>query len=129
MQHDEGLRRAALRQARVKKGPYEIGDIVYFYRKAGDRGDWRGPAAVIGQEGDNVWVSFAGRAFLCAREHLRVACPDELWGLTAEEGVQEDLRILGKRLREGETEYLDAKRYRVKAKAPGAEEDTGGYRS
>ena len=69
-------------------------------------------------------MSFAGRAFLCAREHLRVACPDELWGLTAEEGVQEDLRILGKRLREGETEYLDAKRYREKAKAPGVEEDT-----
>ena len=32
------------------------------------------------------------------------------------------MRILGKRLREGETEYLDAKRYQEKAKAPGVEE-------
>ena len=46
------------------------------------------PDAGIGQEGDNLWLSFAGRVFLCAREHLRGACPDELWELTAE--LEED---------------------------------------
>jgi hypothetical protein len=129
MQNDEGLRRAALRQARVKKGPYEIGEMVFFYRKAGDRGDWRGPAVVIGQEGENVWVSFAGRAFLCAREHLRVACPDELWGMAAEEEVKEDLRTLGQKLREGDSEYKDERRFRERAKAPGAGGDESGYRA
>ena len=36
-----------------------------------------GPGVVIGHQGQNAWVSFAGRRCLVAPEHLRGLAPDE----------------------------------------------------
>ena len=41
------------------------------------RGCFVGPALVIGQQGGNVWVSYGGRCFLVALEHIRALAPDE----------------------------------------------------
>ena len=66
----------------------EIGDVVFFYRSyqtaAGikaqaARGCFVGPALVIGLQSNNVWVSYAGRCYLVAREHLRGFAPDEIF--------------------------------------------------
>jgi hypothetical protein len=43
------------------------------------RGCFVGPALVIGLQSNNVWVSYAGRCYLVAREHLRGLAPDEVY--------------------------------------------------
>ena len=63
-----------------------VGEIIYFYRcypgvKAqklqAKRGCFLGPGVVIGKQGQNVWVSYAGRCYLVAPEHVRSLAPDE----------------------------------------------------
>ena len=72
--------RALLQRSRVAPGSVGVGDIVYFLRKPKTSKDWvwKGPATLIGNEGPNSWVSFAGRCHLCAGEHLRLATGEEL---------------------------------------------------
>ena len=64
----------------------EIGELVFFYRcypssKAqklqAQRGCYLGPGVVIGHQGSNSWVSYAGRCYLVAPEHIRKLAPDE----------------------------------------------------
>ena len=63
-----------------------VGDLIMFYRNYPNvksqkaqalRGCFLGPALVIGHQGGNVWVSFAGRCYLVAPEHVRAMAPDE----------------------------------------------------
>ena len=68
--------------------------MVYFYRTTGDAGACRVPTTAIGTETYNVWVSFAGRAFLCAWEHGRLATPDQMRAGVAEAAAQRDLETL-----------------------------------
>ena len=59
------------------------GQLVFFWREARHRrkqnpcSNWVGPGFVVGVQGTNAWVSCAGRCFLVASEHLRLAVGDE----------------------------------------------------
>eukprot|EP00974_Lingulodinium_polyedra_P044147 4236154-Lingulodinium_polyedra.AAC.1 len=80
MQNDDALRRAMLGRARVKVINPAVGDAVYYWRPDHAKGgSWRGPAAVIGLEGSNVWVTHGGRPYLCSPEHVRAATVEEAW--------------------------------------------------
>ena len=62
--------------------------MVFFYRDYPNgkaqkaqctRGKFLGPALVIGHQGGNVWVAYAGRCYLVAQEHVRGLAPDEVF--------------------------------------------------
>ena len=76
-----------------------IGETCFFYRcypnaksqkLQAQRGKYLGPAIVIGHQGGNIWVSYAGRCYLVALEHVRGLSPDESFGLKplVKEGLQ-----------------------------------------
>ena len=92
-QSDQKLRRALLQRSRVAPGSLSVGDIVYFLRKPKNSKDWvwKGPATVIGSEGPNSWVSFAGRCHLCAGEHIRLATGEELGEAFTMRSTRDDL--------------------------------------
>ena len=80
----ELLRKAASDRTRHVEST-AIGDMIFFYRRyptknaralQAQRGCWLGPGVVIGHQGQNAWVSFAGRCYLVAPEHLRGLAPD-----------------------------------------------------
>ena len=65
----------------------DVGEIVFFYRCYPNtksqklqalRGCYLGPGVVIGHQKSNVWISFAGRCYLVAPEHVRGLAPDEV---------------------------------------------------
>ena len=65
----------------------DVGDLVFFYRcypsaKAqklqAQRGCYLGPGVVIGHQKTNAWISYAGRCYLVAPEHIRSMAPDEV---------------------------------------------------
>ena len=60
---------------------------MFFYRNypnvksqklQAQRGCWLGPGVVIGHQAGNIWVSYAGRCYLVANEHIRGLAPDEV---------------------------------------------------
>ena len=66
----------------------EVGELVFFYRcypsvkhqqLQAQRGCYLGPGVVIGYQKQNAWVSYAGRCYLVAPEHLRTLAPDEVF--------------------------------------------------
>ena len=98
-QVDVKLRKGLIQKARVKRGEYAIGEMVCFYRldKAGTtskRGRWRGPGLILGQEGGNWWISYAGRCHLVAEEHMRPSTAEELGDLFASRVARSDLEKL-----------------------------------
>ena len=96
-QLDTKFRRSLLQRARVKRGGYRIGELVCFYRiekVATKRGQWRGPGTIIGSEGGNWWVSFAGRCHLVAEEHLRPSTAEELGDILSTKIARDDLEKL-----------------------------------
>ncbi|CAE7214247.1 GIP [Symbiodinium natans] len=96
VQTDDRVRRALHGRARVQARPPEVGEQVFFFRKLKNakRGEWRGPATVIGVEHGNYWVSRAGRCLLCAPEHLRVATGEELGEAFSLRTAREELEKL-----------------------------------
>ena len=65
----------------------DVGELVFFYRKypstksvkmQAQRGCYLGPGVVIGHQKANTWISYAGRCYLVAPEHLRSLAPDEI---------------------------------------------------
>ncbi|CAE7724502.1 GIP [Symbiodinium sp. CCMP2592] len=95
-QADAKLRRALLQRSRVSGPDLEVGDLVYFYRKAKNQKFWRwlGPATVIGHEGSNIWLSRGGRCHLTAPEHIRRATSEEIGETFTLKSTQEDLEKL-----------------------------------
>eukprot|EP00439_Symbiodinium_sp_Y106_P045755 s2167_g5.t2 len=93
VQTDDRVRRALQGRSRVQAREPNVGDRVFFFRKAKNskRGWWRGPATVIGKESTNFWVSRAGRCLLCAPEHVRVATNQELGHMFSLRASREDL--------------------------------------
>ncbi|CAL1129202.1 unnamed protein product [Cladocopium goreaui] len=77
--NSSSLRRALLRRTRPMRGPFEIGDLVLYWRRRGanlrrDRGRWYGPASVVAVEGSkNVWLNHAGKLVRTSPEQLRAA--------------------------------------------------------
>ena len=109
LQVDDKLRRALLHQTRTRSRPVEVGESVFFFRedrnyKKGSTanhklGRWRGPGVVIGFEGQNTWVSQAGRCFLVAPEHIRAPTGEELGEIFRLEATRSELdRLLARDL-------------------------------
>ena len=83
--NSSSLRRALLRRSRPLRGPFEIGDLVLYWRRKGanmrrERGRWFGPASVVAVEGSrNVWLNHSGRLVRACPEQIRPAsfreCP------------------------------------------------------
>ena len=93
----KAIRSAAATRSRPVKTS-EPGTLCFFYRhypgkraETAMRGRYLGPAALIGPHGrSSWWVSFGGRAHLCATEHLRGVTPDEADRLGVDERRQLD---------------------------------------
>ena len=88
----------------------EVGTYVCYWRLySGMKGAWRGPAIVVGHQGEeNTWVSNGGEAVLVAREQLREAVEEECWapGLD-EKDLHETLIDLVEKLDRDELQGVD----------------------
>ncbi len=90
-QHDDVLRRAELRRVRPTRGPFKVGDFVFYYDQADQQpgpNHWRGIARVIGHEGNStVWITHRGMMIAVSPEHLAHANQDEVqgWLITSNE--------------------------------------------
>eukprot|EP00438_Fugacium_kawagutii_P028282 Skav227626 [mRNA] locus=C9358797:125:8101:- [translate_table: standard] len=75
---------------RPMRGPYQVGQLVYFFRKRARgllstrHGVWYGPGKVIGLESSSgsviprvVWVAYNGFVYKCSPEGLRPMTQDE----------------------------------------------------
>ena len=96
--------RNALQHGPRRRIDYEVGQIVYFWRKGMQRAlkdnssFWRGPAKVILTSPPNsVWLAFQGYVVKAAPEHLRVASMEERMTLT---GWIDDIVSTRKKLEE-----------------------------
>ncbi|CAK0792797.1 unnamed protein product [Prorocentrum cordatum] len=92
--NEEAIKRAELRQVRPERGPFNVGDWVFYYdqKEQGKRPEsvvnWRGVARVIGHEGKHtIWIVHRGITIACAPEHLARASDEEVraWLVTAQE--------------------------------------------
>eukprot|EP00435_Cladocopium_sp_Y103_P033679 s671_g8.t1 len=79
----------ALHGGHRQRRDFEVGQLVYFWRKGTDGpkknrpGFWRGPCRVILTSPPNVvWVNFRGFIVKAAPEHLRLASEEERFTLT-----------------------------------------------
>ena len=70
----EMVRKSVVARARLVND-LAVGEIVFFYRKypttkaqklQAQRGCYLGPGVIIGKQGQNHWISFAGRCYLVA---------------------------------------------------------------
>ena len=88
-QVDSRLRKALLQRTRTTPRPIEIGESVHFWHKPKNRrrGQWTGPAVVVGKEGNNYWISNNGRCRLTSPEHIRGSTPEEVGAFLAMKGT------------------------------------------
>ncbi|OLP75510.1 Copia protein [Symbiodinium microadriaticum] len=95
-QTDSRLRKALLQRTRVASRPFEIGESVHFWFKPKNRrrGEWAGPAVIVGKEGGNLWLSKSGRCRLTSPEHVRPTTPEEVGELLAMKGTQKEVEKL-----------------------------------
>ncbi|OLQ02761.1 Copia protein [Symbiodinium microadriaticum] len=78
--NDMRLRKAMEHRTRPERGPYEVGQLVFLWRKNrfDNRAHWHGPAVVIGKAGaSKVWVARGTKVYRCCPEQLRALSPDQ----------------------------------------------------
>lgn len=86
----DAWRRALAGRNRPLRGPYQNGQLVYFFRKRARgllstrHGVWYGPGKIIGMESSTgsatprvVWVAFNGFLYKCSPEALKPVPQDE----------------------------------------------------
>ena len=89
--NDSALRKAELGRIRPTRGPFKVGDYVFYYDQSDSAAGphhWRGVARVVGHEGSRtVWVSHRGILVAASPEHLSHANEDEIrgWMVTSNE--------------------------------------------
>ena len=83
------IRRALTHRNRPPRGPFDVGQTVYYWRKSKGKtrasstqaytkvGGWHGRAIVVATSKNIIWVNHAGRLIRCAPEHLRHAVAGE----------------------------------------------------
>ena len=78
---DLKVRRAIDHRTRPSRGPYEVGQLVYYWRRPpgeNKKGIWKGPARVIGfYDAARIWVSHGNKVIRCSPEHLRALTTDQ----------------------------------------------------
>ena len=79
LDEDDKVRRALDHRMRPKKNQFEIGQLVYFWRRDNQkRGVWKGPARVIGfYDSSKIWVCHGNKVLRCAPEQLRALTEDQ----------------------------------------------------
>ncbi|CAE8612681.1 unnamed protein product [Polarella glacialis] len=101
-QNDDAIRRALVHRNRVKKHQFEIGEYCYYFREIRQgrnrkpKGQWLGPAVVVGLEGGNSWLSCGGKCNPDGAEFQRL-----LEELENEEVEYEDARTDETKVEEG----------------------------
>ena len=95
-QNDGRLRKALLQRTRVTSRPYDIGETVHYWHKPKNRrrGEWSGPAIIVGKEGGNYWLSKGGRCRLTSPEHMRPTTPEEVGSFLAMKNTQKEVERL-----------------------------------
>ena len=95
-QNDGRLRKALLQRTRVTSRPYDIGETVHYWHKPKNRrrGEWSGPAIIVGKEGGNYWLSKGGRCRLTSPEHMRPTTPEEVGNFLAMKNTQKEVERL-----------------------------------
>ena len=99
------LRRAWLGRRRLTPEATHLppGTVVYIFRKVKPRkgekltlvkGEWLGPATVVGHEGASLWCSYRGTCTKCAAEHVRRASDEEMLAFQALPENDEELMAL-----------------------------------
>ena len=104
--------RHALHAGRRPVEDYEVGQVVYFWRKATEGVKknfarfWRGPARVVlTAPPSSVWVNYRGTIVKAAPEQLRRASTDEMFAVSSwMQGLSETRDDLEKNPRNG---YID----------------------
>lgn len=97
VQNSEVIRRAELRRIRPTRGPFHVGDFVFYYDQSTSDypspNCWRGVARVVGHEGSRtVWLSHRGILVAVSPEHLSHANEEELrgWLTVSNETILQD---------------------------------------
>ncbi|CAE7298082.1 GIP [Symbiodinium sp. CCMP2592] len=74
------IRRAIEHRSRPERGPFNVGQLVYFWRRNRfeNKAHWHGPAVIIGKAGSSkVWVAKGTKVYRCCPEQLRCLSPDQ----------------------------------------------------
>ena len=110
-QSKEAVQRAINHKPRVDDKTFEVGDLVYAWRKVRQgrakkpQSSWLGPGVIIGREGSNYWLARGGRCILAAPEHLRSAHHEEVSeAIRLKTAMKEVRRLLDQPLFEEEEE-------------------------
>eukprot|EP00971_Amphidinium_carterae_P327821 6459379-Amphidinium_carterae.1 len=112
---------AAANAAPRKSVVFPLGSWVYFwFAPVNAHAYWKGPAVVVGEETQCLWLSFGSRLVKCAREHVRMATEDETEGATILEGVLSELKA--EESRRGPHRFVDL----TKQRGPTNEEEERG---
>ena len=71
---DQKVRKAMDHRARPLRGPYRIGQLVYYWRRLPSEkkgGSWKGPSTVTGfYDNSRIWISHGNKVLRCAPEQL-----------------------------------------------------------
>ena len=76
---DAKLRKALEHRTRPERGPFNAGDLVYFWRRHRfeNKHHWHGPAVVIGSQSSKVWIAQGTKVYRCCPEQLRRLTPEQ----------------------------------------------------
>eukprot|EP00971_Amphidinium_carterae_P350419 6491535-Amphidinium_carterae.1 len=125
---------AAANAAPRKTTVLPLGSWVYFwFAPVNAHAFWKGPAVIVGEETQCVWISFGGRLIKCPREHVRLATSDEAEGASLLEGALSELKA--EVSQRGPHRFVDLTRQRdppreeeeVQKKRKALEEDEEGH--
>ncbi|OLQ09519.1 Copia protein [Symbiodinium microadriaticum] len=78
--NEDKVRRAIEHRTRKERGPFSVGDLVYYYRKlVGAKGVWKGPGRIIGmlENRSRIWVCHGNKVLRCCPEQLRGLSEDQ----------------------------------------------------
>jgi len=123
--NDSALRKAELSRIRPTRGPFKVGDYVFYYDQSDNAAGphhWRGVARVVGHEGSRtVWVSHRGILIAASPEHLSHANEEEIrgWMVTSNETTLMDAMPAA-----GGTGFLDIRSRPIPPEAGFPEEET-----
>ena len=74
------IRKALEHRSRPERGPFEVGQLVFFWRKSRfeTKAHWHGPAVVTGKSGHSkVWVAKGTKVYRCSPEQIRSLSPEQ----------------------------------------------------
>ena len=81
MDSSQRIRAAMLRKSVPGRGPFTMGDLVYFHKRQGGKSGWKWfePVRVIGQEGrGTLWICHGGIPMTVSVEQRRHATGGEM---------------------------------------------------